>query len=134
MTIRAVADTHVIEWHLYNDPRLSATARAHLLAIEAAGDQIAISSITLAEFVYLIEKGKVDRAILRRIAGVLDHSSASLVEIPVDRAVVTAMARIPRADVPDLPDRLIAATALMLGVPVVSRDRKIRSSFVTSIW
>ena len=134
MTIRVVADTHAIEWHLYNDPRLSARARSHLLAIEAAGDQIAISSITLAEFVYLIERGRVDQATLRRIAEVLDHSSASLIEVPVDRAVVSTMARIPRADVPDLLDRLIAATALMLGVPVVSRDRKIRSSLVPAIW
>jgi PIN domain nuclease of toxin-antitoxin system len=33
-----------------------------------------------------------------------------------------------------LPDRIVAATALRLGVPVVSRDRKIRSSIVTAIW
>ena len=31
-------------------------------------------------------------------------------------------------------DRLIAGTALHLGVPVVSRDRKIRASSVTTIW
>jgi hypothetical protein len=34
---------------------------------------------------------------------------------------------------PDLPDRVIAATALHFGVPVINRDRKIRSSNIETI-
>ncbi|MFN8512993.1 MAG: PIN domain-containing protein [Thermomicrobiales bacterium] len=134
MTIRVVADTHALHWYLQADPHLSVAAKAILSATEAAGDQIAISTITLAEMVYLIDRGRLNAAILAQVAILLDRQSATWVAIPVDRGVVSAMARIPRAEVPDLPDRLIAATALMLGVPVVSRDRKIRSSFVSSIW
>jgi hypothetical protein len=33
-----------------------------------------------------------------------------------------------------MPDRIIAATALMIGAPVISRDRKIRASIITTIW
>jgi predicted nucleic acid-binding protein len=33
-----------------------------------------------------------------------------------------------------MPDRIIAATALHLGVPVITRDRKIRASNLKSIW
>jgi PIN domain nuclease of toxin-antitoxin system len=33
-----------------------------------------------------------------------------------------------------MPDRIIAATALSLGVPVISRDGKIRTSAVETIW
>jgi predicted nucleic acid-binding protein len=44
------------------------------------------------------------------------------------------MIGVARGEVPDLPDHMIAATALYLGVPVVSRDRKIRYSAVTTIW
>ncbi|MDY7076564.1 MAG: hypothetical protein SXV54_06520 [Chloroflexota bacterium] len=44
------------------------------------------------------------------------------------------MRQVPREQVPDLPDRVIAATALYLGVPLISRDRKIRLSDVTTIW
>ena len=33
-----------------------------------------------------------------------------------------------------MPDRIIAATALHLGVPVISRDGKIRASTVATIW
>ena len=39
-----------------------------------------------------------------------------------------------RQDVPDMPDRIIAATALHLGVPLISRDGKIKASAVPTIW
>jgi predicted nucleic acid-binding protein len=33
-----------------------------------------------------------------------------------------------------MPDRIIAATALSLGLPLVTRDGKIRASNVITIW
>ena len=39
-----------------------------------------------------------------------------------------------RDEVPDLPDRIIAATAHVYGIPVLTRDGRIRSSNVRSIW
>jgi predicted nucleic acid-binding protein len=48
--------------------------------------------------------------------------------------VADALARIPRDQVPDLPDRVIAAAALALGLPLVTRDAKIRSSAIQTIW
>ncbi len=44
------------------------------------------------------------------------------------------MTRVMRAEVPDLPDRIIAATALHLEVPVISRDRKIQASSLETVW
>jgi predicted nucleic acid-binding protein len=44
------------------------------------------------------------------------------------------MTEIPRQDLPDLPDRVIAATALFFSVPVLSRDARIRSSNIQTIW
>jgi PIN domain nuclease of toxin-antitoxin system len=41
---------------------------------------------------------------------------------------------IPRAHIPDMPDRMIAATAVALGVSLVSRDQRIQSSAVPTIW
>ena len=48
--------------------------------------------------------------------------------------IVDAMKQVPRADVPDMPDRIVAATAVYFGVPVISRDGKIRASNVQTIW
>jgi predicted nucleic acid-binding protein len=33
-----------------------------------------------------------------------------------------------------MPDRIIAVTALHLGVPLVSRDRKIQAASIQTIW
>jgi PIN domain nuclease of toxin-antitoxin system len=49
--IRAVADTHTIIWYLFQDPRLSETARATIEDAAASGEHVAFSSITLAEIV-----------------------------------------------------------------------------------
>ena len=132
--IRVVADTHAVLWYLYNDARLSATALAFMDSIEQAGDQIAISSIALAEMVYLIEKGKIAATAFERVVAVLEQANATLVEVPFDRTIADAMRQIDRTQVPDLPDRIVTATAMQWGVPVFSRDRKIRSSVVTTIW
>jgi predicted nucleic acid-binding protein len=40
------------------------------------------------------------------------------------------MREIPRDAVPDMPDCIVAATAVYFGVPVISRDGRIRASNV----
>jgi PIN domain nuclease of toxin-antitoxin system len=55
-------------------------------------------------------------------------------ELPVVAFVAQEMTSIGRADVPDMPDRIIAATGLRCGVPVISRDGKIRASKIQTIW
>lgn len=84
--------------------------------------------------VYLIEKGRIDAAALTRLMAELDAADAVLVEVPFDRQVAQAMSRVTRTEVPDLPDRIISATALHLGIPVISRDRKIQGSSLTTVW
>lgn len=42
------------------------------------------------------------------------------------------MRQVSRADVPDMPDRIVAATGVYFGVPVISRDRRIRASNVVT--
>ena len=53
---------------------------------------------------------------------------------PIDRGVVDAVARVDRDSVPDMPDRIIAATALHLGLPLVAKDKKIRAAEIETIW
>jgi len=70
------------------------------------------------------------------LASVLEvvERSTSIVEIPVDRQIGHSMPQVSRAQVPDLPDRIIAATALRLGVPLITRDETNRDSSVPTIW
>lgn len=44
------------------------------------------------------------------------------------------MRQVPLASVPDMPDRMIAATAVYFHVPIVSRDRRILSANLKTIW
>ena len=57
-----------------------------------------------------------------------------LQHIALDEAIAMKMPEVSRQDIPDLPDRVIAATAQLRGVPVLSRDGRIRSSTIATIW
>jgi predicted nucleic acid-binding protein len=64
----------------------------------------------------------------------LECVEAVLLEVPFNRDIANALRLVNRTQVPDLPDRIIAATALHLRVPVISRDSKIQLSSVNTIW
>ena len=132
--IEAVADTHTIIWYLFDDPRLSDTARQTIETAAANGNQIAIASITLAEIVYLGEKKRIPEQTLERLLNAIEKENSVLIEIPLDKNVVKALTKVERVQIPDLPDRIITATALYLEVPVISRDRKIKLSSIQTIW
>ena len=57
--IAGVADTHTALWYLFDDRRLSNAAGAFIDRAAAGRQKIAISSISLAEVVYLIEKNRL---------------------------------------------------------------------------
>ena len=131
--IRLVIDTHAIIWYAVSHPRLSRTASDAIEEIVADGHHIGYSAISLVELVYLFEKDRLEHASAGPIADLLRRTDC-FAEIPIDRKVVDALTTIVRSDVPDMPDRIIAASASMLGVPLVSRDRKIRASGLATIW
>ncbi|MDP8923470.1 MAG: hypothetical protein M3O34_11410 [Chloroflexota bacterium] len=57
-----------------------------------------------------------------------------LAVLPVDRAVAEAALLIDRATIPELPDRVIAPTALSLGGPLITSDLRIRASGIATVW
>jgi len=133
MIVAALADTHSLIWYVWGDPRLSKVAKAVFEDVAASGLKVGVSSISLVEIVYLIEKLRIDPATLNMVLDAL-KSGVLLREVRVNQRIIPAVAAIPRASVPDMPDRIIAASAAYLGVPLISRDRKIRASSVTTIW
>jgi len=132
--IAAVADTHAALWYLFDDARLSTIAASVINEAAAARRHIAISSVTLAEVVYLVDKGRLPRPAYDELSQALADPNHVFKEAAFTSAVVEAMWQVPRADVPDMPDRIVAATAVYLAVPVISRDRRIRVSNLQTVW
>ena len=96
--------------------------------------KIALSSISLAELVYLVEKNRLPTSAYEDLKNALADPRYVFEEVTFNGDVVEAMRGISRADVPDMPDRIVAATAVYCGVPVISRDWRIRASNVQTIW
>ena len=129
-----LADTHAILWYLSADLRISRAATAAMDSATAAGDPIFVSAITMVEIQYLVEKGRLTADDQRIVKAAIDDVQNPARLIPIDRAIVDALSQVHREEVPDMPDRIIAATAFSLGVPLLSRDRKIRASQIQTIW
>ena len=130
-----VADTHTIIWYLVEPDRLSENA---LLALDRAtntGQSICISAISIVEVCYLVERGRLPELVLQRLLNVCDATDAVVVSVPLNRAIAETIHQIPRDSVPDMPNRIIATTALHLNLPLITRDRKIQSlEEIQTIW
>lgn len=130
-----VTDTHAFLWYLYNDTRLSPACRAIFEQADAGEARILIPAIVVVEIIYLAEKGRIDAQAVRKTLALLAAAADNYQVVPLDLGLAEAMTRIDRMRVPDMPDRLIAATALQAGVPVLSRDLNISALDVLQvIW
>jgi PIN domain nuclease of toxin-antitoxin system len=134
LTIAAVADTHRALWHLFDDARLSTAAGAFISEAATARRKIAISTISLAEVVYLIEKNRLPPSAYEELTQALADPEHVLTEAVFTAAIVQAMRQVSRAEVPDMPDRVVAATAVYFDVPVISRDSRICAASVKTVW
>jgi len=129
-----VADTHAVIWYILDQPALSSTARSAFESAAQSGDPVYISTISIIEIRYLTEKGKLSTPFGDRLDKALLSSDAVLVTMPVTLEIARAIARIPRKTVSDMPDRIIAATALHLGLPLITRDREIQTLKIPTVW
>jgi PIN domain nuclease of toxin-antitoxin system len=127
--------THTVIWYLFSDPRLGADAAAFIEETVTKGDHIAVSAITLAEMIYLIEKGKIQPNTLKDLYSAMADSNSVLQHVAFDETIAMNMKGVSREEVPDLPDRIIVATAFVYHIPVLTRDTNIQNSkAIQSIW
>lgn len=100
----------------------------------ATGEKIAVSSISLVEVAYLVEKGRIRTSAFEDLSYTLSDPEHLFVEVSLSMAIADSLRNVARADIPDMPDRIVAATALHLGMPIISCDGRIRSSNLQTIW
>jgi PIN domain nuclease of toxin-antitoxin system len=68
------------------------------------------------------------------VVAALDDPATPCRLAPLDRSVADALVLVSRDDVPDLPDRIVRATAFASGLPLVGRDGKIHASHIQTTW
>lgn len=131
-----VADTHALIWHFLRDNRLSDEASRRFKSADDGEAVIFISAMTLIEIVYLREKGRIPASFLGDALDPLKTSKdGSYRVVPIDYSLSLALADVPRAFVPEMADRVIAATAYHMGLPLITKDKRIHDwKGIASIW
>ncbi|MGQ0571345.1 MAG: type II toxin-antitoxin system VapC family toxin [Armatimonadota bacterium] len=102
--------------------RLSPRARRIFLLADEGREIIAIPSIVLVELIYLSERGIIPAALIDRLLAGLAGSPENYRVVPLDLDVVHHLRAIPVRSIPDMPDRIIAATAKATNSRLLSRD------------
>lgn len=122
-----VIDTHILLWYLFDATKLSPAATQALLQAEADNTPIYVPAMSVVELRYLIEKKSFTEAHYQVVLNVLRDPMQLPTIAPLDLDTADDLMHISRAIVPELPDRVIAATAFHLKLPLITADTKIRA-------
>ena len=128
-----VVDTHVVVWLALEPARITKNARTAIEQSRRQGQGLAISDITLLEIATLEAKGRVKLS--STLETFLSEIEARFVVLPITGRVCVRALGLPSSYPKDPADRVIGATALVEGIPLVTADEAIRrSKALPTIW
>ena len=126
-------DTHVVIWLALEPAKIARRARAAIEETRLRGEGLAISDITLLEIAAAENKGRIK--LDASLETFLSEVESRFVVLPMTGRVCARAMELPASFPKDPADRVIGATALVEGVPLVTADDHIRrSKEIRTIW
>lgn len=123
-------DTHAFIWYLDKSLNNKLSQKA-LNAIKEAEDSytVYLPIIVLMEVLYLVEKGRVNLSFPKLLLNLEESINYEI--IPFDTRLLKIAETIKGLEAHD---RLILATAILTGSPLVSNDKEIHTKGIKIIW
>ena len=123
-------DTHILVWMLLTPEKLTPASRKKIVTAREIGP-LFLSTISLWEIAWLVEN--------HRIA--TDLSTASFVQkcasfvqlLPITPQIAASAVAFPATYPSDPQDRIIGATAIVEGLRLLTRDKRIRQSHLVPL-
>ncbi len=128
---RYVTDTMGLIRHLAKSEKLGKNASEIFEDADTSDCVVFIPAMVLMEILCLSEKNRISTTLPDVTQ--LTQNSTNYQIYPITTEVILKAKEI--TDIPELHDRIIAATAVLLGLGLISRDSVIgKSAFLTTIW
>ena len=126
-----VPDTHALNWYFTADKQLSRGAKAALDSIEAGAAHAYVSTMVLAEIMYLVEKGRTTIKYDELLAHLVKSPNYTIVDVTLDILEAAKQAQ----GAVEVFDRLIAATAIFMQAKLITRDTVLSNlKNVETVW
>jgi PIN domain nuclease of toxin-antitoxin system len=126
-------DTHVVLWLALDPAKISKKARATIEDARKGGEGLAISDICLLEIATLERKNRIQ--LKPSLETFLAEVETRFTVLPITGRICVRAVSLPATYPNDPADRVIAATALVEGIPLVTADDDIRrSKALAVIW
>lgn len=128
--MRFLLDTHALLWWLFDDPRLSQTARE---VVGDPGNEILVSSASAWEISTKYRLGKLPSAteLVRDIFGWVERAGFSELAVTIPHA--QRAGSWPQAH-GDPFDRMLAAQSALEELPLISQDRALEGFGIRLVW